>query len=106
MKATLPQKLFQQIKYQPKLFSSAAKAITTSGSASFHSDHMANNMMAYKYFVGFNFSNLEYQDQHEVRKGINEGYLRLETSTRIIREAYTVPHASSFKAAMQSRVGT
>jgi len=38
MKATLPQKLFQQIKYQPKLFSSAAKAITTSGSASFHSD--------------------------------------------------------------------
>ena len=64
---------------------------------------MANNMMAYKYFVGFNFSNLEYRDQHEVRKGINEGYLRLETHTRIIREAYTVPHASSFKAAMQSR---
>ncbi len=67
---------------------------------------MANNMMAYKYFVGFNFSNLEYQDQHEVRKGINEGYLRLETYTRIIREAYTAPHASLFKAAVQSRAGT
>lgn len=102
MKVTLPQKFFQQTKYQPKLFSSAAKAITTSVSASFHSDHMANNAMAYKYFVGFNFSDLEYQDQHEVRKGINEGYLRLETPTRIIREAYTVPHISSFKAAVQS----
>ena len=63
---------------------------------------MANNAMAYKYFVGFNFSDLEYQDQHEVRKGINEGYLRLETPTRIIREAYTVPLASSFKASAQS----
>ena len=103
MKVTLPQKSFQQIKYQQKLFSSATKAITTSVSASFHSDHMANNAMAYKYFVGFNFSDLEYQDQHEVRKGINEGYLRLETPTRIIREAYTVPHVSSFKAAVQSR---
>ena len=67
---------------------------------------MANNMMAYKYFVGFNFSNLEYQDQHEVRKGINEGYLRLENSTRIIREADTVPLVSSFKATVQSRAGT
>lgn len=64
---------------------------------------MANNMMAYKYFVGFNFSDLEYQDQHEVRKGINEGYLRLEPTTRIVREAYTVPPASSFKDSTQAR---
>ena len=62
--------------------------------------------MAYKYFVGFNFSDLEYQDQHEVRKGIAEGYLRLEESTRIIRDAYTVPHVSSFKAAVQSSPAT
>ena len=75
----------------------------TSVSASFHSDHMANNAMAYKYFVGFNFSDLEYQDQHEVRKGIAEGYLRLEVSTRIIRAIVdTVPRVSSFKASAQS----
>lgn len=58
-------------------------------------------MMIYKYFVGFNFSNLEYQDQHEVRKGINEGYLRLEAPTRINREAYKVPYVNSFKAVVQ-----
>ena len=59
--------------------------------------------MAYKYFVGFNFSDLEYQDQHEVRKGIAEGYLRLEGSTRIIRAIVdTVPRVSSFKASARS----
>jgi len=46
---------------------------------------MANNAAAYRYFVGFKFSDLECADREEVSKGVSEGYLRIEVGTRIVR---------------------
>jgi hypothetical protein len=46
---------------------------------------MANNAASYKYFVGFKFSALEFEEQAAVRKGVREGYLRIEPGTRIVR---------------------
>jgi len=48
---------------------------------------MANNAASYKYFVGFKFSALEVEEQAEVRRGMREGYLRIEPGTRIVRAA-------------------
>ena len=36
---------------------------------------MANNFKAYEYFIGFKFSDLEFEEQAAVRKGMREGYL-------------------------------
>jgi hypothetical protein len=46
---------------------------------------MANNFKAYEYFIGFKFSDLEFEEQAAVRKGMREGYLRIEPGTRIVR---------------------
>jgi hypothetical protein len=46
---------------------------------------MANNFKAYEYFIGFRFSALELEEQSAVRKGMREGYLRIEPGTRIVR---------------------
>jgi len=48
---------------------------------------MANNFKAYEYFIGFRFSALELEEQSAVRKGMREGYLRIESGTRIVRAA-------------------
>jgi len=48
---------------------------------------MANNFKAYEYFIGFKFSDLEFEEQAAVRKGMREGYLRIEPGTRIVRAA-------------------
>ena len=38
---------------------------------------MANNAASYKYFVGFKFSGLEFEEKAAVRTGMREGYLRI-----------------------------
>jgi hypothetical protein len=48
---------------------------------------MANNAASYKYFVGFKFTALEAEEQAAVRRGMREGYLRIEPGTRIVRSA-------------------
>jgi hypothetical protein len=48
---------------------------------------MANNFKAYEYFIGFKFSALEFEEQAFVRRGMREGYLRIEPGTRIVRAA-------------------
>ena len=52
-----------------------------------YSKTMANNFKAYEYFIGFRFSALELEEQSAVRKGMREGYLRIESGTRIVRAA-------------------
>jgi len=43
--------------------------------------------IAFKYYVGFKFSSLEFEDQAAVRKGIRLGYLIIERSSGIVRFA-------------------
>ncbi len=45
-----------------------------------------NNAASYKYYVGFPFSNLEFEDQAAVRKGMRLGYLVIDAQ-RIVRFA-------------------
>ena len=45
---------------------------------------MANNAKQYEYFVGFRYSEVPLYLASEVRKGVYEGYLRID-ETRIIR---------------------
>lgn len=43
--------------------------------------------IAFKYYVGFKFSSLEFEDQAAVRKGIRLGYLIIERPSGIVRFA-------------------
>ena len=46
---------------------------------------MANNAVAYRYFVGLKFADLEFEDVAAVRQGMREGYLRIGRADGIVR---------------------